>query len=50
MKQAVRMSKERGARMLILKTQTCNISAINFYIKQGFELIGFDTTHYSTKT
>ena len=38
---------ESGARMAILETQTCNIAAINFYRKHGFELIGFDLYSYS---
>jgi ribosomal protein S18 acetylase RimI-like enzyme len=49
MKYAVKISKERGARMLVLETQTCNVPAVNFYLKKGFELIGFDTTHYSNE-
>jgi len=43
------IAKEKRARMLVLETQTCNVPAINFCLKQGFELIGFDTTHYSNK-
>lgn len=49
MKQAVRIAREKRARMLVLETQTCKVPAINFYLKQGFELIGFDTTHHSNK-
>jgi len=49
MQKAVGVSKRRGARMLILETQTCNVPAINFYLKFGFELIGFDATHYSNE-
>lgn len=49
MQKAVSVSKRRGARMLILETQTCNIPAINFYRKFGFELIGFDATNYSNE-
>lgn len=37
---------ESGARMAILETQTCNVNAINFYRKHGFELIGFDLYSY----
>ncbi len=36
-----------GARMLVLETQSCNVPAINFYLKHGFELIGFDLAHYT---
>jgi ribosomal protein S18 acetylase RimI-like enzyme len=49
MQKAVEASKTRGARMLILETQTCNVPAISFYLKSGFELIGFDATHYSNE-
>jgi len=49
MKQAIKIAKERRARTLILETQTCNVPSINFYLKHGFELIGFDTMHYSNK-
>lgn len=34
-------------RTVILETQSCNVSAINFYMKEGFELIGFDSCCYS---
>jgi ribosomal protein S18 acetylase RimI-like enzyme len=44
---AVRLAKERGARMLVLETQSCNVPAIGFYLKLGFELVGFDSTAYS---
>lgn len=49
MKHAVKVSKEKGARMLVLETQTCDVPAINFYVKFGFELIGFDTAAYSNE-
>lgn len=49
MQKAVEVAKEKGARMLVLETQTCNIPTINFYLKFGFELVGFDTTHYSNE-
>jgi len=49
MKKAVKVAKERGARMLVLETQTCLVPAINFYLKFGFELIGFDATAYSNE-
>jgi ribosomal protein S18 acetylase RimI-like enzyme len=35
-RKAVAVSKAKGARMLILETQTCNVPAINFYLKCGF--------------
>jgi ribosomal protein S18 acetylase RimI-like enzyme len=46
---AVKLSKKRKARMLVVETQSCNVSAINFYLKHGFELIGFDTGAYSNE-
>lgn len=49
MNHAVKVAKERGARMLVLETQSCNVPAINFYLKFGFELIGFDVAAYSNK-
>lgn len=44
---AKKVAKERGARMLVLETQSNNDSAIAFYLRQGFELIGFDAAAYS---
>jgi ribosomal protein S18 acetylase RimI-like enzyme len=49
MNHAVKVAKERGARMLVLETQSCNVPAINFYLKFGFKLIGFDVAAYSNK-
>jgi ribosomal protein S18 acetylase RimI-like enzyme len=47
MDHAVKIAKEKGARALVLETQSCNAPAISFYLKHGFELIGFDSTAYS---
>jgi GNAT superfamily N-acetyltransferase len=49
MEHAVKIAKEKGARMLVLETQTCLVPAIDFYLKFGFELIGFDTDAYSNE-
>lgn len=38
-----------GARMIVLKTQSCNERAISFYRKKGFELIGMDLYSYSNQ-
>jgi len=46
---AVKLSKRRGARMLVVETQSCNVPAINFYLKHGFELVGFDVAAYSNE-
>lgn len=40
-------SQKSGARMTVLETQTCNEKAVSFYLKNGFELIGFDLYSYS---
>jgi len=49
MKHAVAIAKQKGARMLVLETQSCNVLAIEFYLKQGFDLIGFDLAAYSNE-
>lgn len=36
-------------RAIILETQSCNVGAISFYRKEGFELIGFDSCCYSNR-
>jgi len=46
---AVKLSRKRRARMLVVETQSCNVPAINFYLKNGFELIGFDVAAYSNE-
>ena len=49
MKFAVKVAKEKGARMLILETQSCNVPAISFYMKHGFRLVGYDSSAYSNE-
>ncbi len=49
MNHAVIVSKEKGARALVLETQTCNVPAISSYLKHGFELVGFDATAYTNQ-
>lgn len=49
MELAIKVAKERGARMLVLETQSCNVPAIAFYLKHGFSLIGFDSAAYSNE-
>lgn len=46
---AAKVAKEKGARMLVLETQSCNVPAISFYLKQGFKLIGLDSAAYSNE-
>ena len=40
-------AKKRGARMLILETQSCNTNAVGFYLHEGFDLVGFLSCDYS---
>ena len=47
MNHAVLIAREKGARMLVLETQTNNATAIDFYLRFGFDLIGLDTAAYS---
>jgi ribosomal protein S18 acetylase RimI-like enzyme len=49
MKRAVEIAKAKGARMLVLETQTNNATAISFYLNFGFEFVGFDTSAYSNE-
>lgn len=49
MNHAVKLAKEKGARMLVLETQSCDVPAIGFYLRFGFELIGFDAAAYSNE-
>jgi ribosomal protein S18 acetylase RimI-like enzyme len=49
MKKAVRIAKDKGARMLVLETQTNLVPAIDFYEAFGFEFVGFDTAAYSNE-
>ena len=43
-KEQARIQKRRA---IILETQSCNVRAIDFYRKQGFQLIGFDSCCYT---
>lgn len=49
MDSAIKAAKVKGARMLVLETQSCSVPAVNFYLKQGFTLIGFDSAAYSNE-
>lgn len=42
-------AKKEQNRALILETQSCNVPAIAFYQKEGFELIGFDSCCYTNR-
>jgi len=47
MEKMAEIARGKGARMVILETQSCNEKAIAFYRKQGFSIIGFDLYSYS---
>jgi GNAT superfamily N-acetyltransferase len=49
MKHAIEIARQKGARMLVLETQSCDVPAIKFYLMQGFDLIGLDLAAYSNK-
>jgi ribosomal protein S18 acetylase RimI-like enzyme len=49
MRHGVEIARNKAARMLVLETQSCDIPAIKFYIRQGFRLIGFDLAAYSNE-
>jgi len=44
---AKKKAVEKGCRLAILETQTCNLAAIALYRKHGFSFVGIDTTCYS---
>jgi ribosomal protein S18 acetylase RimI-like enzyme len=46
---AKRRAIELGVRAIHLETQTSNYPAIQFYLKNGFELIGFHSSSYSNE-
>lgn len=41
------VARGRGARMLVLETQSCNVPAIALYRSLGFDWIGCDLAHYT---
>lgn len=46
---AQKRARELGVRMITLETQTSNYPAIQFYLKNGFQLIGFNLNSYSNE-
>ena len=46
---AVDVARDTGVRMLVPETQSCNLPAIDFYLKHGFALLGLDTAAYSNE-
>lgn len=49
MNHVAKIAREKGARMLVLETQTNNAEAIDFYLQFGFNLIGLDVNAYSNE-
>ncbi len=47
MDKAKEIAINQKRRAVILETQSCNTNAIDFYLHEGFELIGFDTCCYT---
>ena len=47
MDKAKEIAAGQNRRAVILETQSCNTNAIDFYLHEGFELIGFDTCCYT---
>lgn len=45
-KEQARLERRRA---IILETQSCNVGAITFYLKEGFSLIGFDSCCYNNR-
>lgn len=44
---AKEMTVKRGYRVLMLETQSSNVNAVDFYLHEGFTLIGFDSCCYT---
>ena len=47
MDKAKEIAVSQNRRAIILETQSCNTNAIDFYLHESFELIGFDTCCYT---
>ncbi|MGY3777080.1 GNAT family N-acetyltransferase [Isobaculum melis] len=46
---AIERAERHHVRGIILETQSCNIQTIDFYLKFGFQLVGFDLFAYSNQ-
>lgn len=46
---AQKRAREMGVRMIVLETQTSNYPAIQFYLKEGFQMVGFNLNSYSNE-
>ncbi len=42
-------ARREGFRTVILETQSCNVNAVEFYLHEGFSLIGMDWCAYSNR-
>lgn len=49
MEYALKRAQKLNVRAVVLETQSCNDKAITFYLKHGFQLIGFDSISYSNE-
>ncbi|MDY0236237.1 MAG: GNAT family N-acetyltransferase [Gudongella sp.] len=49
MEKAYEVSKNHGARAIVVETQSCNFPAINFYKVLEFKIVGFDLQAYSNE-
>ncbi|MDH6595645.1 GNAT family N-acetyltransferase [Bacillus aerius] len=48
-KMAKKRARELRVRMIVLETQSSNFPAIQFYLKNGFQLIGLNVNSYSNE-
>lgn len=46
---AKKITIERNYRVLMLETQSSNVNAVDFYLHEGFTLIGFDSCCYTNE-
>ncbi len=46
---AKEITVQNGYRVLMLETQSSNVNAVDFYLHEGFALIGFDTCCYTNR-
>ena len=46
---AKKITVKNGYRVLMLETQSSNVNAVDFYLHEGFQLIGFDSCCYTNE-
>ncbi len=49
MNHAVKLTKEKRARMLVLETQSCDVPAIGFYLRFGFDAAAYSNEDIAKK-